>query len=76
MAVHRLVPFDIVKKENDERLTRNEIQKLAKEKGFFENEFSSYSVMVKDNGTPIVFGYTPLVSFALDKEEYMLKWVY
>lgn len=76
MTDYNLIPFQLIHKDTGEPLTHKEIIEIAKEKGFFENEFKTHQIMLKENGTPVVFGFNPMVSFSLNKEEYQLQWYY
>lgn len=76
LTEYRLVPFKLIRVDTGEPLTHKDILEMAKEKGFFDNEFKSYQIMLKENGTPIVFGYNPLTNFSLNKDDYKLEWVY
>jgi hypothetical protein len=76
MTEYDLHPFKLIHKHNGEPVTRSEIQQMALDKGFFENEFKSFQIMLKENGTPVVFGFNPLTHFSLNREDYSLKWIY
>ena len=76
MTNFTLHPFVLIHTKTGERLTHKQIVELAKQKGFFENEFKTHQLMIKENGTPIVFGFNPMVHFSLNREEYQLQWLY
>ena len=76
MTQYTLRPFKLINKHSGETLTHKKILELAKEKGFFENEFRSCQIVIKENGTPVILGYNPLVSFSLPRDDYLLEYIY